>query len=222
MPRFPYGPGPSPRQIQYTRRDSPPVEDKKEHIDKSENDILKDASFSPELSFLLAMTMKDGLRQGSVMDLLRSIEPYVSASDREAIHRIINAQKMAEEYRHNPPSTPYGFPGSGLNSFSRMSRQQALLEILQNYASSESSDLMKMLQRSAQMQENFERMTKRMEKMRHMNMEAPEDMFEAMSMFMSPEQQSQYKNMQNMMRMMGSMKGFKPEDMFKFMNNMQR
>jgi hypothetical protein len=222
MPKFPYGPRPVSRQIQYTRRDSQPTENSAEHFEQSEKDILKNASFSPELSFLLAMTMKDGLRQGSAMDLLRNIEPHVSASDREAIHQIIGAQKMAEEYRRNPPTMPYGFPGSGLNNFSRMSRQQALLEILQNYASNESSDMMRALQRSTQMQENFDRMVKRMEKMRNMNMSAPEDMFEAMSMFMPQEQQSQFKNMQNMMSMMGkmgNMKGFKPEEIFKFMSS---
>lgn len=226
MPRFPYGPRPVTRQVQYTRRDQQPNEPKPEGAEHTDKDILKNASFSPELSFLLAMTLKDGLRQGSAVDLLRSIEPYVSARDREAIHRIMGAQQMAEEYRRNPPAAPpHGFPGSGLNGFSRLSRQQTLLEILQNYASRESSDLMKTLQRSAQMQENFDRMTRRMEKMRNMKTSSPEDMFEALSMFMPASEQSQFKNMQNMMRMMGTMgnmgnmSGFKPEDIFKFMNN---
>jgi hypothetical protein len=222
MPKFPYGPRPVPRQIQYTRRDPQPIERNAEHVEQPERDLLKNAAFSPELSFLLAMTMKDGLRQGSAMDLLKSIEPYVSSSDREAIHQLLGAQKAAEEYRKNPPAMSYGFPGAGLNNFSRMSRQQALLEILQHYASNESSDMMRALQRSSQMQDNFDKMIKRMEKLRHMNMAKPEDMFEAMSMFMPQDQQSQFKNMQNMMRMMstmGNMNGFKPEDMFKFMNN---
>lgn len=221
MPRFPYGPRPISRQIQYSRRDQQPVEPKAEEKNFSENDILRNASFSPELSFLLAMTMKDGLKQGSATDMLKSIEPFVSTGDREAIHQILGAQRMAEEYRRNPPNIPHSYPGSGLNEFSKLSRQQSLLEILQNYASRESSDLMRALQRSAQMQENFERMIRRMEKMRNMKTSSPQDMFEAMSMFMPKDQQSQFNNMQNMMRMMnmmGNMNGFKPEDMFKFMN----
>ena len=222
MPRYPYGPRPVTRQIQYSRRDQQQPEPKTEPKEDPDRDILKNAAFSPELSFLLAMTLKDGLRQGSATDLLRSIEPYVTAGDREAIHQILGAQQVAVEYRKNPPTAPYGFPGAGLNGFSRLSRQQTLLEILQHYASRDSSDMMKTLQRSTQMQENFDRMIRRMDKLRNMNTAAPEDMFDAMSMFMPTEQQSQFKNMQNMMRMMntmGNMNGFKPEDIFKFMNN---
>ncbi len=219
MPRFPYGPGPVPRQIQYSRRGAQRGEPQASQHIPGEMDLLNRASFSPELSFLLAMTLKDGLRQGSIKDLLRSIEPYVSGGDREAIHKILSAQKMADEYRKNPPSAPYGFPGSGLNEFSRLSRQQALLEILQHYASSESLSIMRSLQRSAQMQENFERMLKRIEKLRHMKTSSPDDLVEAMSLFMPPQEQSRIRNMQNMIRMMGGMKDFKPEDIFRFMNS---
>jgi hypothetical protein len=218
MPKFPYGPRPISRQIQYTRRE-PQHAENSEPASQADKDILKNAAFSPELSFLLAMTMKDGLRQGTVLDLLKGIEPYVCAKDREAIHQIMKARKMAEEYRTNPPNIPPGFPGANLNAFSRLSRQQALLEILQHYGSRESSELMRALQRSVQMQENFDRMIKRLEKLRHMNTSSPEAMFEAISMFMPPDQQSQLKNMQNMLRMMGGMQGMKPEDIFKFMNN---
>ncbi len=70
------------------------------------------------------------------------------------------------------------------------------------------------------MQENFEKMLKRMQKLRNMNNSSPEDMFEAISMFMPPSEQANIRNMQNMMRMMGSMKDFKPEDMLKFMGGM--
>ncbi|NLT98585.1 MAG: hypothetical protein GXW96_10635 [Christensenellaceae bacterium] len=218
MPIFPYGPRPVSRQIQYTRRE-PPRAEKNDTAPQAENDILKNAAFTPELSFLLAMTLKDGLRQGTVLDLLKSIEPYVCARDRDAIHQILKAQKIAEEYRANPPEIPHGFPGADLYGFSRMSRQQALLEILQHYASRESSELMRALQRSVQMQENFARLVRRLEKLRRMNMTSPEEMFEAISMFMPPEQQSQLKNIQNMMRMMAAMQGMKPEDIFKFMNS---
>jgi len=217
MPIFPYGPRPIPRQIQYTRREQ--HADRSEPSPRANNDILKNSAFTPELSFLLAMTIKDGLRHGSVLELLKSIEPYVCARDREAIHQILKAQKIAEEYRTKPPSIPHGFPGADLNAFSRMSRQQALLEILQHYASHETSELMRALQRSVQMQENFERMIKRLEKLRQMNMSSPEDMLEAISMFLPPDQQAQLKNLNNMIRMMAGMQGMKPDDIFKFMNN---
>ena len=221
MPSFPYGPRPVPRHIQYNRREG-------QHSDLSpdphipdEKDLLNNASFSPELSFLLTMTLKDGLRQGSAIDLLRSIEPYVSAGDREAIHKILEAHRLAGEFKKSPPSAPYGFPGSGLNGFSRLSRQQALLEILQHYASHESSSMMRSLQRSSQMQDNFERMIKKVEKLRNIKTSSPEELFDVISQFMPPDDQGKVRNMQNMMRMMGGMKSFKPEDMFRFMNNSQ-
>jgi len=80
--------------------------------------------------------------------------------------------------------------------------------------------MMRNLAQSASMQENFERMTRKMEKLRNMNASSPEQMFDVLSVFMPHEEQSKFRNMQNMMRMMGSMKNFKPEDMFKFMGGM--
>lgn len=188
----------------------------------SYEDLFKNASLSPELSFLLAMTLKDGVSQSKVFDMLKSIEPYVSGSDKNAIHSILGARKMTDNFMHETPNfvPEHGEYGEhGLSGFSKLSRQQALLGVLQKYASKETSGMMRNLQQSVQMQENFARMSKRMEKLRNMNNASPEDMFEAISMFMPPEEQSKFRNMQNMMRMMGSMKNFKPEDMFKFMSN---
>lgn len=222
MMRFPFGSRPGPRQGQRSPQ-SPQQPPRSQHPPErsvSYSDLLKNASFSPELSFLLAMTLKDGMSHETVMQMLKSIEPHVSAIDREAIHSIFGAHQLAEEYRRNPPVHPPSHSGTGLNAFSRLSRQQALLDVLSRYAGSDAKSMMHSLAQSVSMQENFERMTRRMEKLRHMNTSSPEQMFEALSMFMPPEEQSKFRNMQNMMRMMGSMKNFKPEDMFKFMGNM--
>ena len=212
MHRFPFGPRPMPRQ---------PVKHQASPPEKSVGygDLIRQASFSPELSFLLSMTLKDGLDKNKVIDMLKNIEPHVDSNDREAIRSIFHALSMTENYRRSPNRRPPERSGMGLSSFSRFSRQQALLDVLQRYASPDSCNMMQSLAQSARMQENFERMTRRMEKLRHMNMSSPEHMFEAISMFMPQEEQSKYRNMQNMMRMMGSMKNFKPEDMFKFMGN---
>lgn len=220
MPRFPFGSRPTPRrpQQQHPMRTMQPQSPPSSPM--GYGDILKYASFSPELSFLLAMTMKDGMNRQSALEMLKKIEPYVSNSDKEAIHSIFNAQYMTDEYRRNPPAPPPGRSGTGLNSFSRLARQQALLDVLSGYAGSDTKSMMQGLSQSARMQENFERMTRRMEKLRNMNASSPEQMFEALSMFMPPEEQGKFRNMQNMMRMMGNMGNFKPEDMFKFMGNM--
>ncbi len=193
----------------------PPVQSRQ---DVSGNDLLSHTSFSPELSFLLAMTLKDGLSRSAALDLLRDIEPFVSSADREAIRSLRGAQELASDFRKSapPPAPPH--TDSPLSGFSRLNRQQALLEVMQRYAGSDTSGMMRGLQQSVQMQENFDRMLRRMERMRNMNTSSPEQMFEAMSMFMPPEQQSQFRNMQNMMRMMSAMgKNMKPEDMFRSM-----
>lgn len=189
--------------------------------DTGARDLLKSTTFSPELSFLLAMTLKDGMSRATVLNLLRDIEPYVSSADRDAIHSLRGAQTLAEDFRKTPPPSGPPHTGAPLSGFSRLNRQQALLEVLQRYAGRDASGLMKNLQQSAQMQENFDRMLRRMERMRNMNMSSPEDIFEAMSGFMPPEQQSQFRNMQAMMRMMSGMgKNMKPEDMFRMMSGM--
>ncbi len=216
MPRFPFGSRPAPRQVRRTPQPPPEPQDQT----AAYGDIIRNASFTPELSFLLSMTLKDGMKPQTMMEMLKNIEPLVSASDREAIHSIFNARQMAEQYRRNPPVVPPVHSGTGLNAFSRLTRQKALLDVLSRYANPDTRNMMNALAQSASMQENFERMTRRMEKLRNMNMSSPDQMFEALSMFMPQEEQNKFRNMQNMMRMMGSMKNFKPEDMFKFMGNM--
>lgn len=216
MLRFPFNSRPMPKHMQ-DRQTQPQPEEANNKI--SYDDLLKNASFSPELSFLLAMTLKDGLCRNTMQDMLKNIEPYVSAGDKEAIHSILGAKQLTENFRRSTPDFAPNHNNSGLSGFSKLSRQQSLLNVLQKYASHDTGAMMQSLQKSTEMQENFERMNKRMQKLRNMNSSSPEDMFEAMSMFMSPSDQSNIKNMQNMMRMMGSMKNFKPEDMFKFMNN---
>jgi len=213
---FPFGPRPYPGPAPAGYR--PPVPPPQP--EPSGRDLLAHTSFSPELSFLLAMTLKDGLSRSAVLDLLRDIEPFVSASDREAIRSLRGAQEVAQGlHRPAPPGNP-PHTGSPLSGYSRLSRQQALLEVMQRYAGRDAGGMMQNLQRSAQMQESFDRMLRRMERLRHINTSSPEDIFEAMSGFMPPEQQSEFRNMQMMMRMMANMgKNMKPEDLFRMMSN---
>ncbi len=224
MPMFPFGPRPYPGHTPGAPRPYPAPAPGAAHPaapappDASGRDLLQHSSFSSELSFLLAMTLKDGLNRSTVLDLLRDIEPFVSAPDREAIRSLRGAQEVAEGlHRPIPPTNPPHM-ASPLSGYSKLSRQQALLEIMQRYAGKDAGGVMRNLQRSAQMQENFDRMLRRMERMRNMNTSSPEDMFEAMSGFMPPDQQAGFRNMQMMMRMMSSMgKNMKPEDMFRSM-----
>ncbi len=164
------------------------------------------------------MTLKDGMGEDAALDMLHKIEPYVSVRDRDAIHSIIGAKNMAENFRRSTPQYAPRHSPDGLSGFSKLTRQNTLLNILQNYAGHDTSSMMRNLQQSVQMQENFARMSRRLEMLRNTKDPSPDQMIDAISLFVSPEQQGQFRNMQNMMRMMGSMKNFKPDDIFKFMN----
>lgn len=216
MIRYPYNGRPAPRPSQSQQKRVPPVSQKK----ISYEDLMRNASFSPELSFLLAMVLKDGMSQDRLLNMLREIEPYVSSGDKAAIHSVIGAIQVSDDFRRSGPDSWPPRPGAGLSEFSKLSRQHSLLDVMQKYAERDAGNMMKNLQRSVEMQENFDKMTKRMQKLRSMNSSSPEQMFEALSLFMPPAEQANIRNMQNMMRMMGSMKNFRPEDMFKFMGGM--
>jgi hypothetical protein len=214
MLRFPYSGRPAPRRSDTVRR--PPVPQSK----ISYEDLMRNASFSPELSFLLAMVLKDGMRQDRLLSMLKEIEPYVSAGDKAAIHSVIGAIQISDDFRKSGPDDWPPRTNAGLADYSKFSRQYSLLDIMQKYAERDTGNMMQNLQRSVKMQENFEKMLKRMEKLRNMKNSSPEDMFEAISMFMPPSEQANIRNMQNTIRMMASMKNFRPEDMMKFMGGM--
>ncbi len=215
MKRYPYGVRPAPWPMQNTKRQTTQPQMK-----ISYEDLMKNASFSPELSFLLAMVLKDGMSQDRLLSMLKDIEPYVSAGDKAAIHSVIGAIQVSDNFMRSGPEDWPLHPNSELAEFSKFARQNSLLNIMQKYAERDTVNMMQNLQKSVQMQENFEKMIKRMQKLRNMNSSSPEDMFEAMSMFMPPSEQANFRNMQNMMRMMGSMKDFKPEDLIKVMGGM--
>lgn len=215
MKRYPYSRRPVPKPTQETQRYEPEPQRK-----ISYDDLIRNASFSPELSFLLAMVLKDGMSQDRLLNLFKDIEPYVSSGDKAAIHSVIGAVQVTDNFRRSGPDDWPPRPNAELAEFSKFSRQNSLLNIMQKYAERDTVNMMQNLQKSVQMQENFEKMTKRMQKMRNMNSASTEDMFEALSMFMPPAEQANIRNMQNMMRMMGGMKNFNPQDMMKFMGGM--
>jgi hypothetical protein len=210
MARFPISRRPAPRPEYRGLNDEP------EKM-LSYEDLIKTASFSPELSFLLAMLFKDGINQNRAADMFRDIGQFVSDGDKAAINSILGALQMSDEFRKSSPDISVPHVSNGLSEFSKISRQQLLLNSMLKYAGRDSGAMMRNLQRTYEMQDNYERMLKRLQKLNNINGNSPEEMFEALSIFMSPEQQANFQSMQNMMRMMGSMNNFKPEDILKFM-----
>ena len=62
-------------------------------IEKSHTNF---SGFSPMLSTLLSFALKDGFCNNTAFALLRDISPYVSASDRAQINKILKT--LQEEY----------------------------------------------------------------------------------------------------------------------------
>jgi len=180
-------------------------------------DLLKSASFSPGLSFLLALMLKDGMSRAKALNMLRDIEPYVSDGDKAAIHGILGAVKVSNNFRNAPADPPVPRVPPELSEYSRPTRQNYLIETMLRYAGRGAASSIKSLKRMIEMRDEYERMIKRLRKLKSLNMNSTEDVMEAMSMFMPPEQLEAYHNMQNLLKMMGSIKDIRPEDILRQM-----
>lgn len=209
MIRFPTGRG-APRPTYNSKSDLP---EKVIHYE----DLINTASFSSELSFLLAYLLRGGMSQNKAIDMLRDIEPFVSDGDKAAINSILGAIQMTDEFRKSAPYFSSSRLANGLSDYTRSSRQHSLINSMIKYAENDSADMLKSLQKSMEMQEYYDSMLKKLQSLNNINSNSPEDMYEAFSLFMTPEQQAGYRNLQTMMNMLNSMKDFKPEDIFKFM-----
>ena len=180
-------------------------------------DLLKSASFSPGLSFLLALMLKDGMSRAKALNMLREIEPYVSDGDKAAIHGILGAVQISNDFRNTPADPPVPRVPPELSEYSRPTRQNYLIETMLRYAGRGAASSIKSIKKMIEMRDEYERTLKRLRKLKSLNMNSTEDVIEAMSMFMPPEQIEAYQNMQNLLKMMGSMKDIRPEDIFRQM-----
>jgi hypothetical protein len=214
MVRFPTGHN-APRPTYNSSKSTVP--DKVIHYE----DLINTASFSSELSFLLALLLKDGMSQSNTVEMLREIEPFVSDGDKAAIDSILGVIQMTDEFKRSAPYVSSSRPVNGLSDYTRSSRQHSLLNAMVKYAGQGSAGMLKDLQKSIEMQEDYEKTLKQLQSLNNLNSNSPEEMYEALSLFMTPEEQASYRNMQSMMRMMSSMKDLKPEDIMRFMGGMK-
>lgn len=209
MLRFPFDPRHVPSND--TPREQEAFSEQEERKEESSGGL------SPELSLLLSMAMKDGMKDNNMLKMFQDILPFVSGNERKTIQNLL----------HNTQSDANQSPNRNLNrktslsGYSKNSRQDDLLNIIEQYAEGQGGEMMQEMKRGMKMQKEYEEMLKKFQNMGDTNNMKPEDMIELMSMLMPNQDMSQFKNMQNMMKLFGNMNNMnnmKPEDMLKFIN----
>lgn len=210
MLRFPFNQNPYPARQKEPEQQKALV--KAEEVNKSNE---PQDEISPELSMLLSMALRDGTQQNRIFSMLEDIMPYVSGNEKAVLQRLLDTKNSAknETYTNRPTGS-----ANSLSGYTRQSRQQDLLDVFERYSQDQGSDMINQLRRSMQMQKDFEEASKKFGNLGDMNNAKPEEIIEAMSMFMNEEDKAQIRNMQNMMRLFGSMNNAKPEDLLSFLN----
>jgi hypothetical protein len=203
MFRFPYMRGPEPRE----RSRRPPAQEQQR---QKQSPFPGNAYFSPQLSLLLSMVLKDGAPQSRTFEILKSIYPYVDPADRAMIDRVFGIQEFAQGYR---PNLSQNLPGG--RALSKQERDLHILQTLRQYASPDSAKMFNRFEQALKMQQDMTRMMNRMEMLRNTKASTPEDIFSTMEAFLPPDERKNIRNMTNMMNLFKNMGNFKPEDILK-------
>lgn len=216
MVRNPYMRAPN---TNYRNTRYPPIPPKQEQHKKpnSVNSIFENASFSPQLSLLLSMILKDGFARNTTMELLKNIYPYVDPVDKAMIDRIFDIKEFAGSYRPSFNTSP--FPGKAL---SKHERDLNLLRILKQYAAQDTLRIFDRIERSIIMQAEMSRMMHRLESFRNMKASTPDELINIMEDFMPPEERKNIHNITNMMQLFKNMGNFKPEDLMRMFGGMSK
>lgn len=177
---------------------------------EQQNALLSNASFSPQLSFLLSMVLKDGFSRNTTFDLLRNIYPYVEPGDKSMIDKIFGIQEFARGYK--PGSQPNANPGRAL---SKQERDIHLLRVLRQYAAQDTVRIFNRYEQAIRMQQDLSRMMNRLEALRKTKVTNPDELLNTMESFLPPEERKNIRNISNMLNLFRNMGGFKPEDIMK-------
>lgn len=213
MLRFPFDP-----------RHVPSNDTPREQAASTEQEERKEETsggLSPELSLLLSMAMKDGMKDNNMLKMFQDILPFVSGSERTTIQNLLHNTQTENNQDTNRNTNRNPNRKASLSGYSKNSRQDDLLNIIEQYAEGQGGEMMQEMKRGMKMQKGYEEMFKKFQNMGNTNNMNLGDMMQLMSMLMPGQDMSQFKNMQNMMNLfsnMNNMNNMKPEDMLKFMN----
>jgi hypothetical protein len=198
MVRYPFGRTP------YQPRKRPPAPPPKH------DPLLDNASFSPQLSLMLSMVLKDGFCRNTALDLLRNIYPYVEPEDKAMIDKILGMRDFAQGYRPNRMQL-----NNGGRALSKQERDLSLLNIFKQFAGQDTVRMFDNLERMTMMQTDMNRMMNRLQNIRNMNVSSPDDLLGAMEAFMPQGERNNIRNMTNMMQLFKNMNNFKPDDLMR-------
>jgi len=174
-------------------------------------------SLSSELSFLLALTLKDGLCKNTVFDLLNSIVPHVDKNDRTAISHILKLGEITDDFKRRTDIYSFRPVNTGSRTFTGTDRHLSLLRVLKKYAGQDANAVFSRMEKTLLMQTDMTRMINRINNLKHINMDKPDDFLSAFEMFMPPDERKNISNLANMMRLFAGMKDKNMADIFKKM-----
>lgn len=212
MLRFPFDPRHVPSNDQQRQQEA------NENKNEQTSGAAPPSGLSPELSLMLSMAMKDGMKDNNMLKMFQDILPFVSENERKTLQSILHNNNEANNNEAQKRSLNRK---SSLSGYSKQGRQNDLLNIIESYAEGQGGEMMQELRKGMQMQKDYEEMFKKFQNMGNSNNMNLGDMMQLMSMLMPNQDMSQFKNMQNMMNLFGNMNNMnnmKPEDMLKFMN----
>ncbi len=199
MFRFPYMRAPV-RNVQPIKR--PEAHEHKQFMEK--------AAFSPQLSLMLSMVLKDGFCRNTAMDMLKNIYPYAEPNDKKVIDQLFGLREFSLGYRPNLHQQL----GAG-NALSKQERDLNLLRVLKRYASQDTVRMFSRLERSIIMQSDINRLLNRMDMLRNTKVSGPDDMLNTMESLLPASERSNIRNISNMMNLFKNMSSFRPEDIMK-------
>lgn len=165
-------------------------------------------SFSPELSLILSIALKDKPDNENIISMLKQIEPSLSGKDREAVAKLLHYSEFEKSQprktRYNGSTDLLGVLRS-LTGFSGSSETGYMFEQMKNIFLAQEQFT------------NFSQKLDRFQNKQNMNMS---DMMDTLTMFMPKDQLGalgNISNMSNMMNLFGNMKNLDPSMLMQMM-----
>ena len=165
-------------------------------------------SFSPELSLMLSLLLKDNPDSENITKMLKSIEPSLSGRDRESVARLL---QYSEFEKTKPCRTKHGGDTDLMG----------VLQTLTGFSgSNDTGYIFEQMKNVFLAQEQFSDFSQRLNRYQGSKNMDMADMMEMLAMFMPKDKMNglnNISNMANMMNMFGNMKNFDPSMLMRMM-----
>ncbi len=168
-------------------------------------------SFSPELSLMLSLALKDNPGSEEIRGILSSIAPSLPGEDRSAVEKLLRYSEFEQSDNSRRHRHSEGDYTQVIRTLKGLSKNR------------NTSTVFDQMERAFSMQEEFSRMHRKLSMFQNKKNLGLEEMMDLMTLFMPKEQlkgMGQLSNMANMMKMFGNMKNFDPSMMMNMMGGM--